>query len=214
MLTPYSVDVTEPIDLPSDDFTRNVFIEFTIPSGVVPLWVRFQFPWLYYVGTNPTQEIVIDNELINATYFYKHPPNPFLYALARLGYTKDTFDYQYKPLPNALVNGKNNITISLGEGYYLQPMNGNGELTYIIKGYVGYGEVFPALLRSGCGGYNITYYWSGDLSPHYVTAGDPPYCDVTMEELISSSKMYAVDDAIVRLFKNLGGNGTQGNEFH
>ncbi|NJE25921.1 hydrolase [Thermococcus sp. MV5] len=214
LLTPYSVDVTEPItsysaSVCSDSWCREVTWSFNVPQGVVPLWVRFQFPWLYYAGTDPSQEIVVDNEFINATYFYKHPPNPFISALARLGYTKDTFDYQYNPLPNAIVNGKNNVTVNLGYGYWLQPSNGNGELTYIIRGYVGYGHVFPALLKSGCGGYNITYYWSGDSSPHHVTAGDPPYCNVTMDELINSSKNYAVDDAIVRLFRNLGGNGTQ-----
>ena len=57
-------------------------------------------------------------------------------------------------------------------------------------------------------GYNITYFWQGDSDPHYVTAGDSPYCDVTMNDLLSNRSKYALDDAILRLFNNLGGSGT------
>ena len=75
---------------------------------------------------------------------------------------------------------------------------------------MGYGDVFPFLIRSGCGGYNITYYWIGDINnPHTVTAGDPPYCDVTIENLTQGREIYAVDDAIIRLFNSFGGDGTQ-----
>lgn len=36
-----------------------------------------------------------------------------------------------------------------------------------------------------------------------------PYCQLSAEELLEGSKQYAVDDAIIRLFKNLGGYGTR-----
>ena len=212
LLTSYTIDVTEPITLPNQDWTRSVTINFNVPQGVTPLWVKFQFPWLYYVNYGePSQSIRVDNPLINPTYIYQHPPNPFIYALARVGYTRNTFDYQYNPLPNAIAPGTNTINIDLGQGYYLQPSNGDGELTYVIQGFAGYGDVFPELLRPGCSGYNITYYWSGDTSPHYVTAGDAPYCDVTAQDLLDGMDRYAVDDAIIRLFRNLGGDGTQEN---
>ena len=212
LLTSYTIDVTEPITLPNQDWTRSVTINFNVPQGVTPLWVKFQFPWLYYVNYGePSQSIRVDNPLIDPTYIYQHPPNPFIYALARVGYTRNTFDYQYNPLPNAIAPGTNTINIDLGQGYYLQPSNGDGELTYVIQGFAGYGDVFPELLRPGCSGYNITYYWSGDTSPHYVTAGDAPYCDVTAQDLLDGMDRYAVDDAIIRLFRNLGGDGTQEN---
>jgi len=222
LLTPYSVDITvsitnytastcgAPEDIPdSDSWCRDVTWSFNVPNAVIPLWVKFQFPWLYIINYGqPYQEILVDNELINSTSLYKHPPNPFIIALARVGYTRDTFDYQYARVSNAIANGTNNVTISLGEGYWLQPENGIGEFTYIIRGFAGYGDVFQYLLRSGCGGYNITYFWQGDSDPHYVTAGDSPYCDVTMNDLLSNRSKYAVDDAILRLFNNLGGSGT------
>ncbi|WP_258083215.1 hydrolase [Thermococcus thermotolerans] len=212
LITSYTIDVTEPITLPNQDWTRSVTINFNVPQGVTPLWVKFQFPWLYYVNYGePSQSIRVDNPEIDPTYIYQHPPNPFIYALARVGYTRNTFDYQYNPLPNAIAPGTNTININLGQGYYLQPSNGDGELTYVIQGFAGYGDVFPELLRSGCSGYNITYYWSGDTSPHYVTAGDAPYCDVTAQDLLDGMDRYAVDDAIIRLFRNLGGDGTQAN---
>jgi len=209
LLTPYTIDITEPISLPNSDWTRNININFNVPPGVMPLWVRFQFPWLYYTGTNPSQVITVDNDLISPTDIYRHPPNPFIYALARVGYMANTFDYQYNPLPHAIANGDNTLSISLGYEYYLQPKNGDGELTYIIQAYAGYGEVFPKLVRPGCTGYNITYYWSGDSNPHYVIVGEPPYCDITANDLLTNRTTYAVDDAIIRLFNNLGGNGTQ-----
>ncbi len=212
LLTSYTIDVTEPITLPNQDWTRSVTINFNVPQGVTPLWVKFQFPWLYYVNYGePSQSIRVDNPVIDPTYIYQHPPNPFIYALARVGYTRNTFDYQYNPLPNAIAPGTNTINIDLGQGYYLQPSNGDGELTYVIQGFAGYGDVFPGLLRPGCSGYNITYYWSGDTSPHFVTAGDAPYCDVTAQDLLDGMDKYAVDDAIIRLFRNLGGDGTQDN---
>ena len=211
LLTSYTIDITEPIDLPDSDFTRHVVIPFEIPYGTTPLWVKFQFPWLYYTGTDPTQQITIDNEVIDPTIIHSYPPNPFIYALARVGYTKDSYDYQFHLVRNALAPGVNSVEITLGDGYYIQPMNGDGEVTFVIQGYAGYGDVFPELLRSGCSGYNITYYWAGDSSPHYVTAGDSPYCSVTAEDLLDGRDRYAVDDAIIRLFNNLGGDGTQTN---
>ncbi len=50
LLTSYTIDVTEPITLPNQDWTRSVTINFNVPQGVTPLWVKFQFPWLYYVN--------------------------------------------------------------------------------------------------------------------------------------------------------------------
>ena len=209
ILTAYTIDITEPILLPNQDWSRDVTITFNVPQGVTPLWVKFQFPWLYYTNYNPTQEIQISNDVIPPTDIYKHPPNPFIYALARVGYTSDTFDYQYNPLNHAIVPGSNTLHILLGDGYYIQPSNGDGELTYIIQAYAGYGSVFPKFIRDGCGGYNITYYWEGDTDPHYITAGDEPYCNVTAQDLLDGSGTYAIDDALVRLFNNLGGSGTE-----
>jgi len=84
-------------------------------------------------------------------------------------------------------------------------------INYFIQAYAGYGDIFPKYIRDGCGGYNITYYWVGDSSPHTILAGDEPYCSVTAQDLLEGRDTYAVDDAIVRLFNNLGGDGTQSN---
>ncbi|ASJ03860.1 hydrolase [Thermococcus barossii] len=219
LLTAYTIDITEPIPLPNTGWTHNININFNVPEGVQPLWVKFQFPWLYSSGSNPSQRLQVDNPMISPTYLYCHngngysscnPSNPFTH-FAQFGYAANSFDYKYDPLPHAISNGLNTVTITLGNGYQLQPLNGHGELTYVIQGFAGYGDVFPALLRPGCSGYNITYYWTGDNLPHYVTAGDSPYCDVTAQDLLNGRDRYAVDDAIIRLFNNLGGDGTQAN---
>ncbi|ASJ03306.1 hydrolase [Thermococcus profundus] len=213
VLSQYTVDITEPIALPDQGFTQSFSVSFDVPSGVIPLWVTFQFPWLYYTGSNPYQRITVDNDVISPTYIHDYEsdgtgPSPFIYALARIGYTKDTYDAYYQPLKNAIAEGTNIISVSLGNGYYLEPRNGNGELTYAIQAYAGYGDVFPYFIHPGCKGYNITYYWQGDSNPHHILAGDEPYCDVTTDELLQNRTKYAVDDAIIRLFNNLGGNGT------
>lgn len=84
-------------------------------------------------------------------------------------------------------------------------------INYFIQAYAGYGDVFPKLIRDGCGGYNVTYYWIGDSSPHNILAGDDPYCSVTAQDLLNGRNTYAVDDAIMRLFNKLGGDGTAHN---
>ncbi|WP_456321258.1 hydrolase [Palaeococcus sp. (in: euryarchaeotes)] len=225
LLTPYSIDITEPITAYTASncdasgfpgFCRNIEWTFNVPSGAIPLWVKFQSPWLHSVERNPSQRLRIDNPLISPTYLYCHngdgysgcsPSNPFTH-FAQFGYATYSFDYAYNPLPNAIATGTNTIGVYLGPGYWLQPQNGHGELTYVIQAYAGYGDVFPKLIRPGCNGYNITYYWIGDANPHYITAGESPYCDVTAGDLLANKTTYAVDDAIIRLFNNLGGNGT------
>lgn len=84
-------------------------------------------------------------------------------------------------------------------------------INYFIQAYAGYGDVFPKFIHEGCGGYNVTYYWMGDSSPHNILVGDEPYCSVTAQDLLNGRDTYAVDDAIVRLFTKLGGDGTQSN---
>jgi len=213
LVTQYSVDVTQPITLPRVGFTRNVTINFNVPSGVIPLWVKFQFPWLYYINYGqPYQYIEINNPAITPVYIYKHPPNPFIHALSRIGYSKDTYDYEYNLVENAISSGENTISVSLGRGYYIEPENGEGSLTYLIQGYAGYGNVFPRFIRAGCTGYNLTYWYStGSVaSSSTVLVGNPPsYCKVTTYDLLTGRSTYAVDDAIIRLFNNLGGNGTR-----
>ncbi|AMM54836.1 hydrolase [Pyrococcus kukulkanii] len=213
LITPYSIDITEPITLPNLDWTNDVTITFNVPRGALPLWVRFQFPWLYIVDYGePSQEVILTNNELNNVYLYKHPPNPFIHAFARLGFTRDTYDYKYRLIKNAITGGANTIEIRLGQGYQIQPKNGDGELTYILQAYAGYGEVFPKLIREGCSGYNISYYWVGDLNnPKYILAGTSPYCTVSADTLLMGRDTYAVDDAIIRLFNNLGGDGTRSN---
>jgi hypothetical protein len=217
LLTAYTIDITEPISLPDTSWTHNFNINFNVPEGVQPLWVKFQFPWLYSSGSNPSQRLQVDNPAISPTYLYCHngngysncnPSDPFTH-FAQFGYAANSFDYKYDPLPNAISNGENTLRISLGNGYQLQPKNGDGALTYIIQAYAGYGNVFPKYIRDGCKGYNITYYWQGDSNPHHIIAGDKPYCDITAQDLLDGRSTYAVDDAIIRLFHNLGGTGTQ-----
>ncbi len=218
LLSQYSVDITKPLtnyvatNCNSYGYCSNIEWTFDIPNGTQPLWAFIQNPWLYYTGTDPYQKIEVDSQNITPTYIHCYgdscvPSSPFIH-LAQIGYMADTFDWNSQPLNNAISTGTNTLSVDLGYGYYLQPSNGQGEFTYLIQAYAGYGKVFPKLLRGGCNGYNITYYWVGDTNPHYIYAGTSPYCNVTAADLLQGRTTYAVDDAIIRLFNNLGGDGT------
>ena len=219
LLTQYSVDITRPINTysasncDSNGYCRDITWTFTVPDGTEPLWAFVQNPWLYYTGTTPYQKIEVSSSSVASAYIHCYgdscnPSSPFLH-LAQIGYAANTFDWKSQPLQGAISTGTNTLHVELGDGYYLQPSNGNGEYTYLLQAYAGYDGVFPQLMRLGCSGYNITYYWTGDSNPHYITAGSAPYCSITASELLAGRDRYAVDDAIIRLFNNLGGNGTQ-----
>ncbi|CAB49722.1 hypothetical protein [Pyrococcus abyssi] len=169
-------------------------VEYSLPPVAEPWYADF---WVGYVFEDYT---TVQNLYENGNLFYSGPLGR--YAI-RVAYTRL---YNWMMVP-----GQTNIfKIKMTNGNsYVRDGETRGIIKYFIQAYAGYGDIFPKFIRDGCGGYNITYYWRGDSNPQYVLAGEEPYCSVTADDLLAGRSTYAVDDAIIRLFNNLGGNGTR-----
>ncbi|AEC52832.1 hypothetical protein PNA2_1918 [Pyrococcus sp. NA2] len=175
---------------------RGLRVEYYLPPVAEPWYADFWVGYTFFINSETTTQNLYENGKL----FYSGPLGR--YAI-RVAYTKL---YEWMMVP-----GKSNIfEIKMrGGDSYVRDGETRGVIKYFIQGYAGYGDIFPKLIREGCRGYNITYYWVGDTSPQHVLAGEEPYCSVTADELLVGRKIYAVDDAIIRLFNNLGGNGTR-----
>ena len=97
-----------------------------------------------------------------------------------------------------------NITINGSCPYY-----GFAELVYVVQAYAGYHDVHPLLARPNCGQYEVTYYYRGGEGTITVPLPqEGSTCALTSNGLLANRSSYAIDDALVRLFENLGGTGT------
>ncbi|ASJ01187.1 hypothetical protein [Thermococcus gorgonarius] len=172
-------------------------VRYSLPPRVQPWYADW---WVGYIFEGSTTQVLSEN----GREFYRGPLGR--YAI-RVAYTR-LYDWMMVP------GQENSFEISMENGNsYIRDYETRGIIYYFLKAYAGYGDVFKKFMRPGCKGYNITYYWqdSSVATPQqaYILAGDAPYCDVTTEQLLANRSTYAVDDAIIRLFNNLGGDGTR-----
>jgi hypothetical protein len=121
------------------------------------------------------------------------------------------------PILRPVKPGDNYIRVDTGRDYVVSEEFTTGDFTNLFDAYAPYGDIFPLLLQGferGVQAYNLTYNYStnygapksgsvivGDLAS--VIAGH--YMNISACEL--KPKDYAVDDAILRLFRKLGGDG-------
>ncbi|CAI1492407.1 conserved protein of unknown function [Thermococcus nautili] len=223
----YSVDITRIISNYSnkteyDDtgFYRDVYWYWDIPEYATPLYTTFQFPWLHIIGPNsPCMQRVsiLMNSSTNSweTLYYAPTYNTFISAFARWGYTRVTRDYQGNPIENALHGGLNSLHLEFGSCYYVSPENALASVVYLLNAYAPYGNVKPYLMQGypNIKAYNLTYAYDVGGSVEYgsIIVGDTKaiasgeYANITACQL--DPDKYAVDDAVLRLFKNLGGDG-------
>ena len=216
----YSIDISNVItdySPQTDGFSRDITWKWNIPEEAKPVYVKFQFPWLYYTGQTCEQkvEILNDDEKTWTTLYYAPDYNNFIYAFARWGYTVDTRDYKGDPVKNALHPGLNEFHLEFGNCYSVQPSNTLSEVLYLLDAYAPYGNIKPKLMQGypKIKAYNLTYKYKIGNEIHEssivigessaVTAGE--YKNITAGQLDPSQ--YAVDDAILRLFEKLGGDG-------
>ncbi|NJE08959.1 hydrolase [Thermococcus sp. M39] len=223
ILTPYSIDLTKQVTssdiMDSSNCKYNSTYEVTlcrdltwgyvIPQRVSPVWTKFHFIILYNVDDlNTHMTVEISNPNITVTKIWDSSN-----SISFIGISPLTKDVNGNPIDPVFASGINYIHAYTDTAYEIAKELSSGEFTYIIQAYAGYGDVFPKLIRSGCNGYNITYYWGDSKNPNvgHVLAGNDPYCSVTVADLMTGRDTYAVDDAIIRLFNNLGGDGTSTN---
>jgi len=175
---------------------RGLRVEYNLPPNVTPWYADF---WVGYLFSGDTTQKLLENN----REFYSGPLGR--YAI-RVAYTR-LYDWMMVP-------GNTNVfEIKMsGGGSKVRDGETRGTIKYFLEAYAPYSDIFPKLIRDGCTGYRIKYYWIWDNNAHYVTAGNGPnYCDVTAAELLQNRTTYAVDDAVIRLFNNLGGDGTRTN---
>ncbi|NJE54617.1 hydrolase [Thermococcus sp. 21S9] len=225
----YSVDVTQLINDYTVDptteyyntgFYGDVQWDWNIPDYATPLYTTFQLPWLHIVGSNSPCEQKV-SILMNATTntwvkLYDAPVyNTFINAFARWGYTTVTRDYLGNPVENALHGGHNALHLQFGSCYYVSPEHALASVVYLLNAYAPYGNVKPYLMQGypNVKAYNLTYAYnvSGVVRYGSIIVGDSTaiesgeYMNLTACDLKPDE--YAVDDAILRLFNNLGGDG-------
>lgn len=169
---------------------KSMSISYTLPSKATPWYADL---WVGYCFSDSTTQTLEEN----GEEFYSGPNGR--YAM-RIAYTK-MFDWMMK-------EGDNTFTATLsvgvddgGTSYRYQATR--GILKYFIEGYAGYGEVFPKALQGypNYQGYRLQYYYGPSSEPRTILIGDPPYKDISIDEL--DPTRYAVDDAILRLFEKL-----------
>jgi len=126
------IDLTRVVPLYSksnqdwDGFYR--YVEWRFNSSGIPLTLDSQLAWLYYDGSDPSQEIKA-----NSITLYKHPPQPLIVELARFGYTN---------ISGEIITGVNSYSMEFGNGYAINPSNSLVDYTYLLPSLVGYGDVF------------------------------------------------------------------------
>ncbi|NJE30386.1 hypothetical protein E3E38_04880 [Thermococcus sp. 18S1] len=125
---------------------------------------------------------------------------------------------------NIMVPGQENtFKIISDSSYYTFRYNDSRALVrYFLYGYVPYGNIFPKYSQEGACGYRLSYWYnlSGQLGQDTVTIGNCKPGETPIEIKASSlnPEEYALDDAIFRLFIQLGARedytelpGTQNN---
>ena len=127
---------------------------------------------------------------------------PLDYYLIRVAYRRLNDDI--------MVPGQDNTfkIESSSKDYTFRPEDSRAIVHYFLYGYAPYGDIFDQYSQNGTCGYNLHYYYnlSGTLGDGYVKVGycrNPGnYLDLEASQLDPTK--YALDDAIVRLFENLG----------
>ncbi|MBP1911754.1 TPM domain-containing protein [Thermococcus stetteri] len=198
IVTEYSIPLSVYFPYGDSRVTYNgngLQVTYSLPSYAEPwyadFWVGYQF-WDY-----TTQQELWENGRM----FYSGPLGR--YAI-RVAYTR-LYDWMMVP------GQQNTFEIRMTNGdSRVRDGETRGIIKYFIRGYVGYGDIFPYLMQGypNYKGYNLTYYYTDGTGTYESTVkiGQPPYYSLSIYDLDPTK--YAVDDAIFRLFERLGGKGT------
>ncbi len=131
-----SIDITEEIkpvlalNNIQDTAYRNIVWEFNLPNGSIPVMADWLLGWLN-TGNQETDQIAKANGIT----LYDSPPDPFIAAFSRFGYSPSK-------AAGVLIEGKNNFTLDFGNSYGVSNESSFGALTFFIRSFVNYGDVF------------------------------------------------------------------------
>lgn len=99
---------------------------FSLPMSATPLMADWQIGWL------STSQQATQEARANSVVLFKSPPEIYIPALSRFGYTSMK--------QGTFVTGYNNFTLDFGDSYGASNESSHGTLTYFLKSFVNYGE--------------------------------------------------------------------------
>ncbi|MEK6844459.1 MAG: hypothetical protein AABX83_03475 [Nanoarchaeota archaeon] len=178
-----SIDITQEIKINQtlnklqNTFYRNLVWKFFLPQNSIPIIADWQLGWLW-TGNSITAQTAKANGIT----LYNSPPDPFIPAFSRFGYTPNTASGVFK-------EKENNFTLDFGSNYAVSNESSYGALTYFIRSFVNFDGTF----NKAKGGIRTIEFETGETKQFSI--GDPtdPW-DPSID---------AVDDAVERLIAQL-----------
>lgn len=184
---PYgSIDVNQEIPITKVDrnlqntFYRYLVWTFYLPVNSVPVLADWQFGWLSLSGVSSQKASA------NSIVLYNSPPNDYIPAFSRFGYTQER-------APGVFKTGENNFTLEFGDNYGVSNEASYGSLTYFIRSYVNYGDA----KGKARGGTRTIQFEDG--STKQITIGNSSDAWDPQND--------SIDDAVNRLLAQLDSDG-------
>jgi len=176
-----AIDITNEIKIKeqsnfwTDTFYRDLVWEFNLPRNSIPIVADWKLGWLTS-GTS-AQKATANNIIL-----YNSPPDPFINAFGRFGYTPAKANGLFQ-------EGKNNFTLHFGNEYGVSNTSSYAMLTYAIKNFVNYGSAFE---KAQGGKKNIEF--ENGFSKEFIIGNSTDIWDPEID---------AIDESVERLLAQL-----------
>jgi len=181
-----SIDITKEIKINEtknklqDTFYNSLTWKFFLPLNSIPVIADWQLGWLS-TSSQQASQLAKANGII----LYESPPEPFIPAFSRFGYTPQT--------ANNLFNvGENNFTLNFSSSYGVSNTTSFGTVTYFIKSFVNYGDA-----KEKAQGGIKTLTFEDDSTKQISVGNNNDTWDPDKD---------AIDDAVERLLAQLDAN--------
>ncbi len=160
-------------------FYRNLNWTYVLPNQSIPVLADWQFGWLS--TGDPTGQ----NASVNGIMLYNSPPDPFIEAFSRFGYSPSRGEGLFN-------EGDNYFNLDFGQYYGVSTDASYGYLTYFIKSFVNYDATFE---KSEGGTRTMTFEDNSTIQIQIGNASDP-----------WNANDDAIDNAVDRLLSQLDTN--------
>ncbi len=176
------IDISEASDKLQNTFYKHLVWKFLLPKNSVTLDADWQLGWLDTGSGGATQQTATANGIT----LFNSPPDPFIQAFSRFGYSPSLQD-------GLFVYGENNFTLDFGNSYGVSNESSYGSLTYFLRSFVNFGNSF----EKAVGGKRTVVFQ--DDSTIEITVGN--------ENDAWDPNKDAIDDAVERLLQQFDSEG-------
>lgn len=176
---------------------RIMYFDYYLPDRAIP-WYVDTWTAIHFSGYPEGTTTLYEGPNANTKVF----EFPLDYYLIRLDYTRLN--------TNIMVPGETNRfnLESNSNDYVFRVDDSRAIVHYFLNGYAGYGNIFTYYAQNNACGYNLTYYYNITGTPEAgtVVIGNcrPTETPLPIETYDLEPWKYALDDAIYRLFVQLG----------